>query len=381
MVQAYIVYILLMFFMGAMWFLVRNEDVSVRWALIKPSGSLLVITITVLLFGTVIGLRENVGGDYQSYVNYYVSFTDGMTVKDVPYEWGFFSLIRTLRLLDFSPAALFVMTSAMQMLFICLWLRRHTFLAHWYIYFFFTCLLLFESMNTVRQSLAYSCLLAAMPQLLERRFMRFASMVIFASLFHFSAILFIPLYFLLDRDWILVPRWQISLLLFTYIAADVLKDYSFALLPLIAPAFGYEGYSEVSELLFFEGEAHRLSAGLVFTMLVDVLIMKSSPILRDRFSMHGFRIYYNLYTIGALITPVVIAANYIPFQRFVFYFTAFKPVVLAFLIYACFNTEKGRCRSDMQLVALAVLICYFAWFLMAIENKAAWCAPFQFVGQ
>jgi transmembrane protein EpsG len=370
-----------MFYIGSMWFLVRGEATLARRTLIKSNGSLLVIVITVLLYGIVIGLRDNVGGDYQGYVTYYISLTNHMTSKDVPYELGFYSLIRILRSFDFPPAALFVATSTMQMFFISLWLRRHPFLAYWYIYFFFTCLLLFESMNTIRQALAYSLLLAAMPLLLERRFMGFASMVLFASLFHFSAMLFIPLYFLLDRDWILSPRWQIATLLLTYLTAEILKDYLFDLLPLIAIGTGYDGYSDASELLFFQGEAQGLSAGLIFIMLIDILVMKASPMLKKRFSAHGFRIYYNLYTIGALFTPVVLYANYIPFQRLAFYFTAFKPVVLAFLIYAWLNTEKGRYRLAMKVAALAVVSCYFLWFSHAIDNKAAWSAPFQFVGQ
>ena len=381
MIQAFIVYILLMLYIGAMWFLVRDEATIMRRSFIESKGSLLVIAITVLLYGMVIGLRESVGGDFDGYVSYYISLTDLMTSDDVPFEWGFYSLIRILRFFDLPPAALFVATSILQMFFISLWLRRHSFLAYWYVYFFFTCLLLFESMNTIRQALAYSLLLAAMPLLLERRFMNFAFMVLFASLFHSSAIIFIPLYFLLDKDWILSTRWQITFLLLTYLTAEILKDYLFDLLPLIAIFTGYEGYSNVSELLFFEGEPQGLSAGLVFVMLVDIFVIKSSPVLRKRFAINGFRIYYNLYTIGAFFTPIVISANYIPFQRLAFYFIAFKPVVLAFLMYAWFNTEKVRYRPAGQIVALAVVICYFVWFLRAIENRAAWCAPFQFVGQ
>lgn len=381
MVQAFTVYFFLMICIGAIWFLVRDKSSSSHGTLIKSDGSLLIVTITTLLYGSVIGLRDGVGIDYLGYVDYYTSLTDNMSSKDVSYEFGFYYLIRILRSFDFPPAAIFVATSTMQMFFIGLWMRRHSFLAHWYVYFFFTCLLLFESMNTIRQALAYSLLLAAMPLLLERRFIRFASMVLFASLFHLSAMVFIPLYFLLDRDWVLSPRWQIALLLLAYLSAELLKDYLFDLLPLVAGVTGYVSYSDVNEFLFFKDEAKGLSAGLVFILLVDILVMKSSPMLREKFPVHGFRVYYNLYTIGALLTPVVLSANYILFQRFAFYFTAFKPVVLAFLIYAWFNTEKGRSRPAKQLAALAIVICYLLWFVNAILNKAALSAPFQFVGQ
>lgn len=382
MIQAFTVYFFLMTFIGVMWFLVRDKATRARRTLIKSDLSLLiVVAITVMLYGSMIGLRDRVGLDYDGYVDYYISLSDDMTSKDVPYEAGFYYLIRILRSFDFPPAAMFVATSSIQIFFISLWMRRHSFLAYWYIYFFFTCLLLFESMNTIRQALAYSMLLASMPLLLERRFIRFASMVLLASLFHQSALLFIPLYFLLDRDWVLSPHWQIAILLLAYLIADRLSDYLFYLLPLMAGFFGYERYSDVFELLFFEGEAKGLSAGLVFIMLVDILVMKSSPMLREKFMVHGFRIYYNLYTIGALLTPVVLSANYIVFQRFAFYFTAFKPVVLAFLIYAWLSTEKGRSRHVKKLAALVIVICYLLWFVNAILNKAALSAPFQFVGQ
>ena len=131
------------------------------------------------------------------------------------------------------------------MLFLVGWMRRNTVVASWYVYFFFTSLLVFESMNTIRQAVAQAVLLSAMPALLERRFLRYVLLVCGASLMHRSALIFLPLYFLLNRDWLPRRRLQIAMLLLAYVAAYQLSHRLFALLPLLSLVSNYGGgYAE-----------------------------------------------------------------------------------------------------------------------------------------
>jgi hypothetical protein len=203
------------------------------------------------------------------------------------------------------------------------------------------------------------------------------ALVLLASTIHTSALLFLPLYFLLDRDWITSARTQLAILAVVYLGATAIKEYLFSLLPLITFGLGYEGYSGVREDLFFEREVTEFGAGLMFVLAVDVVVILASPWLRRQYAPWGFRAYYNAYWIGALLTPVIVFANYIPFARLLFYFSSFRFVVLAFLVAGLF----ARGTHGAKVLGAVLAVAYFGWFSMAIAKGAAWCAPFQFVFQ
>ncbi len=380
MLLAYIVYLSLVTILMTTWrFASPAAHPPTRDCSAVSVSVVLAMALSVLLYGLVLGLRYNVGGDYSSYVDYYFGVVPGVRASDVPYEWGFYWIIRTLRAFQLPPATLFIVVCTLQMFFMANWMRRHTVVAAWYVYFFFTSLLVFESLNIIRQALAYAVLLSAMPALHERRFLRYVLLVFGASLIHNSALLFLPLYFLLDRDWLPNRYLQMAMLLLAYVAAYKISEQLFNLLPALALASNL-GYAAMQDALFYDKSASGFSPGMLFILLADLFILYSAPMLKRSFAGWGFRIYYNVYLIGALLTPFALYTNYIPLGRLAFYFTAFKPVVLASVVVGWFRTQEGRRRLVMRLFVIALAAAFLLWFLMAIWNKAAWCAPFQFIG-
>ena len=208
--------------------------------------------ISVSLYAIVLGLRYKVGGDYQGYADYY-QYTDfRISPTDVPFEIGFYWLICILKLFALPTFSLFLVTCAMQMAFMTAWLRRHYFLAPWFFYFYFTTLLVIVSMNIVRQAIAFSILLYAITALLDRNLIRYMVLVLLASTIHASALMFIPLYFILDKEWFSSRRWQVLLLCFAYLSANAVKDMLFDLLPLLSGAALTERFANIQDDLFFE---------------------------------------------------------------------------------------------------------------------------------
>ncbi len=379
MLQAYIVYLFLMSALMITWYLANPEvRLTVQNRTLRFS-KVQAMAISVILFGLVLGLRYKVGGDYFGYVNYYLDQNEGIKTSDVPYEWGFYWLIRILREFSLPPSMLFIVICALQMMFIATWLRKNITIAYWYIYFLFTSLLVFESMNIIRQILAHTILLLAMHKLLKKQPLHYVILVFGASLIHSSALLFLPLYHLLNRNWIPRRNHQIAIIFIAYIIAKEKSDILFELLPYLSSGSNYIGYENIQDELFYENKFTGVGFGMLFGIVTDIFLIISSPLLMSIFPGFGFRIYYNLYFIGALITPIVLYANYIPFGRIAIHFTAFKPVVLAFVVYYWDQTNTGKNRAVMRLFAWTIAAAYFFWFLVAIWNKAAWCAPFQFV--
>lgn len=377
MIQAFFIYNLLLLFLFVSWRLVTP---GAGGAAPAPQNVYLArALVSVVLYALVLGFRYNVGGDYQGYVGYFKGVSGSVSSADVPYEIGFYWLIRALKFFQLPPSSLFLATCGIQMIFMTIWLRRHSFLASWFIYFYFTTLLAFESMNTIRQAMALMILLCAVLRLLDRKPLQYLVLVGLASTLHKSALIFLPLYFFLDKEWISSRRWQIVILLIAYASANAIKELLFDLLPQLSAALGYGNYADIQQDLFFGRQVQGFSPGLMFVLVSDLIVIMASPWLKRRYAALGFRAYYNAFYVGAVITPAVFFANYIPISRMAFYFLSFKFIVLSFLAAGLF-TRPGPWRWS-KVIGAGMVISYFGWFSLAIFKGAAWCAPFQFVFQ
>ena len=375
MVQAFFVYNLLMLYMIMIWLLADSYE---GWSRRTTScKNLYLVFASTLLYMLVIGLRYDVGGDFPGYLNYYINTTPQVSSSDVPFEIGFYWLIRTLKFFELPPAALFLFTSGIHMIFMSAWLRRHSFLAPYVIYFYFTTLIAFESLNLIRQSMAFMILLYAVPQIIHRKPLKYFFLVGLASTVHVSAWMFLPMYFVLDREWISSRRWQFFILIFIYVSANAIKDYLFDVVPLVTLALGFENFVSIQDDLFFEREVSGVSLGLILVLTSDLIVITVSPWLKRRYEAWGFRAYYNAYYIGMLLMPITYFANHVTFSRLIFYFMSFKFIVLSFIVSWLFDrTGPGFWAKGLGAV---LIVMYYVWFLNAIYKGAASCAPFVFV--
>jgi len=379
MTQAFVVYnllmILLMFFWSSM--LTKNAERNSIYS-ISPSKALAVV-LSIIIYTVVLGLRFKVGGDYDSYVDYYNSTTSDVGYKDVPFEFGFYWLIRFLRAFDLPSWMLFIATCAIQIGVLSVWLSRQSDAAPWLVYFYFTTLLLFESLNIIRQAMALMIILLAISELVERRILRYCLWILLAATLHVSALVFLPLAIFIYRDWKIGRAGLLLILVGSYAVAGTVKDLLFEMLPIFSLIDGFAGYSSLQDELFFEREVGGVSLGIIFALFVDSLMVYWSPYLLNRYGKNGFREYFNIFYVGAVLTPVVVAANYITFARLAFYFTSFRFVVLGFLVAWLFSRDARF--PGAKLVASLLIFMYFAFFSMAIVRGAAWSAPFQFIFQ
>jgi len=346
---------------------------------IKSQQYYVMAIASIFLYTLVLGLRYKVGGDFDGYANYYETTTEQVASNEVSFEIGFYWLIQVLKFLELPSTALFLFTCCIQVILMTFWLRKYIFLAQWFFFFYFTTLLAFESLNLIRQAIAFMFILGAMPYLIEGKRLKYYLMIGLASTMHVSALLFLPLYFVLNKDWFLSRISQIILVLTVYISANVIKDYFFKGLSLLQWFSASEGYGSIQDALFFEGEVSGFSLGLFFTLITDLTLISASPWLKKKYGALGFRCYYNIFFIGALLTPIIYYANYITFNRLSFYFYSIKFVILSFLLCALFESKYRRAWKKP--LGFIIVISYYLWFSTALFKGAAWCAPFQFVFQ
>lgn len=379
MTQAFIVYNLLMMLLMCAWFGVISSNARQGVAKSISPPVVLATVFSIIIYTVVLGLRFKVGGDYDGYVEYYNTTSSNVDYEDVPFEFGFYWLIRLLRAFELPSWTLFMATCAIQISVLSAWLSRQSDAAPWLVYFYFTTLLGLESLNTIRQAMALMIILLALSELVKRRWWRYCLWILLASALHKSALIFLFFATFVNRDWRVSRLGLLLILIGSYAVAGAVKDFLFDMLPFFALIDGLSGYSSLQDQLFFEREVDGVSWGTIFTLFVDLLIIYRSPQLLKKYESIGFRIYFNIFYIGAIFTPLVVAANYITFARLAFYFTSFRFVMLGFLVAWLYS--RAAHFLGAKLIAWLLIFAYFVSFSIAIDRGAAWSAPFQFIFQ
>lgn len=216
------------------------------------------------------------------------------------------------------------------------------------LFVFYTCFF-FMSMNIIRQYIAIAMIFYAMRFLCERKGGHFFLWVMLASLFHDTAVLMLPFYFLYgNKEW---NRW--------------LKFACYITLLLL---LGISGNSVLAELLHqVSGKSLRL--GIILKRLpLLLLICWYYPDMKKRDERS--KIWLSLYLISILIYHF--GYFNIVFNRMALYFEVSLIHLLPCVI------RSIRSRRERTVVGL-LLICYLSiwcWQSMVIDNIGT-CIPYQ----
>lgn len=378
MIEAFVVYFNLLFLM--LFFALKGRFVYVEsvFNLKRDNKYFIISIISIFLFSLVIGLRYYVGGDYVGYLDDYNNFNLGISYSDSRYELGYFSLMIILKLLGLKYPFLFIVVSFLQILFIYNWTSNFKFLLPGIIYFYFTTLYLFESMNIMRQALSFSILLFSTIYIHKSEKIKFIGMVLLASSFHKSSIFFLPFYFFVTKEWISNKYTQIALMVLAFLSSQFLFDEFFLKITILAELLDYQDYSQLNDDLFLETDNQSMGIGLYFIFTIDLIIFLYSDKLIKIFKNESYIVYHNMFFIGALLTAAFGGTNSIALGRFMFYFVSFRIVVLSFLCYYLFSINRNIIN---YFIGVIIIISYLIWFISAISKGAAWCSPYQFIFQ
>ena len=183
---------------------------------------LVALAIPVLLAG----LRWQVGTDFGNYQSLYKlinSFTmlEEFSNQSGRTEWGYMLLnVLAFRVFQ-SEQMVFFLSSLLiyGLFFLGFWKEHETGSIMLSLYIFYMCFFP-QSMNIIRQYLAMGVLFLAQRYIWQRKPVRFCIGVVLASLFHNTALLFLPFYFAYgetrERKWI---RWGILMGLLVLLGA------------------------------------------------------------------------------------------------------------------------------------------------------------------
>ncbi|MBD1378864.1 EpsG family protein [Metabacillus arenae] len=305
---------------------------------IRPNKLLILFTIVSLVL--VSGLRNTIGDTY-FYMHLYETqnFTWEYVLENK--DPGFSVLQMILKSITNDPQILLFITALVTNLLIVMTLYKYTKMIELSIYVYITSGMFIVSMNGVRQFLAAAIIFWTTKFLMDGKFKEYLITVLIASTFHISAMVLIPIYFLVRREaWTKVTFILLTGSIFIVMGFNEFSELLFSLLK----DTQYGNYSN-----FAEGGANKIR------VLVD-----SVPIIIAFLGRHKLRqlwpksdIIVNLSMIS-LLFMIIATQNWI-FARFNIYFSLYNLILISWIV--CLFKENNK-----KFIYYSLLVCYFLYF-------------------
>lgn len=307
----------------------------------------------------VAGLRNNVG-DTEAYIMGYQgipsSFQEAWRseiVEGTAKDKGFIFLSILIKsFLSANPQMLLFMFSLLTITMIFIGYFRTTELLDLAVFLFITTGCYLVTMNGIRQYFASALLFLAFPWIYKRKWYLYLPLVALASTVHGSALVFIPLYFMVNCEaWGKVTKFILFCGVVLYLTYPVSG-------PIIADLLQESQYGEYGDLLTTEGAGSNMIRVLVMGIPVALSFF-------GRDMMEGKEKYYNIIVNMSLVNfiAILLATRFWIYARFNMYFTLYMILLLIWCIKYLFDERN---RKIVYIVCLGLYGFYY-WYETVIS--------------
>lgn len=324
----------------------------------KSNTNFIMITLLILtiLFS---GLRYGVGVDYFSYNNLFNAIGVG---GYAPVEIGFVTLSSFFLSLGFKTQFLFLLyASIIVALFINFYKKYSSYPILSIVLFILMPIFFMSSFNGIRQFMAISLFLFALQYLINRKLFQYTLAISVAAMFHQSALLMLPLYFIIHN------RPSIKLYLFLSVAyIIILQGSQFILFHIMN--FSHIYYLQTER---FQGVVDFKIYGFIFFFLL--LYMLREKLIENRSENS---IFINMLFMGLLIllTPVFSDLPYMLVMRMSIYFLIVVPILLVNILPIITN----RPLKNMYFACLIIFITIYYWATLYFKGEFYKLLPYNF---
>ncbi|GIN73226.1 transmembrane protein EpsG [Bacillus sp. J14TS2] len=299
-----------------------------------------------LMFGSlfllviVSGLRSNIGDTYvykSIYETNEFTWEYILSQKDI----GFGILQMLLKKISDDPQMMIFTTALLTNVLIVGVLAKYSRLFEISTYVYITGGLFLVSMNGIRQLLAAAIIFTGTKYLMEGKWLRYFLIVLIASTFHQSALILIPIYFIVRyKAW---SKATYILLVFSIIIVVGYEQFSDLLFTAIEDS-QYGHYSE-----FHEGGANTVRVVVDAVPLLIAFLGRDK--LREIFPSSDYIV--NMALIG-FVFMIISTQNWI-FARFSIYFSLYQLILISWIV-------KLFRKEDQRVIYFSLIVCYFLYY-------------------
>ena len=282
-------------------------------------------------------IRFNVGADYIPYYRYYLEILNGR------YEVLYYLANKLIAFFDLSAPWLFGFTAALFLMPVYKRIISDSPYRYMSIFLLLGMTYFFYFLNGTRQMIGAAFLLASIPYIEKGKFIPFLSLVLIATGFHTTSIVFLAVYFLVHMD--LNPKILAVITLGVFAFGQFIANIANGILS------GMEYYSAYLESSF----AQRGQGYVVLAMNILLVIFSTFFYQRENTK---FKIYYNLQVLAlwasALTGKIVLIDRY----RMVF--------GLASIILVPMTLKGIKNKNTRVIGSLAVVTLYFIYAMYTV---------------
>jgi transmembrane protein EpsG len=294
----------------------------------------------LLSLASVGGLRSNIGDTYFYKYAYELNDFSWGQVKEKE-NIGFWILQMLLKRISDDPQILIFSAAAITNVLIVIIFLKYSRQFELSTYVYITGGLFLVSMNGLRQVLTAAIAFTATKFIISGNFFAYALIVLFASTFHESALILLPIYFLVRyKAW---SKATIMLLVIAVVIVIGFDKFSSILFSSIENT-QYGHYKD-----FQEGGANVIRVAVFGAPLFIAFLGRDK--LREIFPESDYIV--NMSLIG-LVFMIVSTQNWI-FARFSIYFTLYQLILIAWIV-KLFNSKEQR------FVYLGIIVFYFLFY-------------------
>ena len=343
----------------------KDQSRRTFWNYTGRSGMInilmLVSIFTVLTL--LAALRLEVGNDYGTYVvTCHEIFQRGYVVT----EPGFNFVVRVLYTLSGKEDYLLmfgVFAAAIVAVFLKV-LREQSESFAWAFFMFMTMGLYYRSFNTVRYYFALALATFAIRYLIDINTVnafKFLATILFASLFHKSVLIVIPMYIIARIPW---KKWAlIPLVLFGAVAA-LLHNQIMEIALKLYPSYNNTVYIEETHTII-ENAAPIM--GCLFMIVIGIICYKEA--VKDRADN---RMYFNM---NIMAVVLYLSCFWLPLvTRFAYYLTTVQILLIPNII--C-SVRDSRKKKGISIAVIVFCILYFIYFLKQADNPGFRVLPYK----
>lgn len=332
-------------------------------------------SIPILIFTIIIGLRYDVGIDYIGYKKNYDSLINPIRDIDLYFEIGYAYMFKIFAWFGASYVWPFLFTAFFQIYCVYYQSRRNIFLLPFIIFFYFVSSNFMYSLNIMRQILAFNILFAGTTSIFDKKIYRWLGWCIVASLFHITALIALPFYFLnrnfIKNKYIAILVLPLIYFLFEYLFLTYFEVFFNKYIPLIISGVDSEVLGRQDREVGSAAGSGIFTFALFVVYCLFILNYKQCFKLYDKY---GFVLFFNLSVIGIILQPLVVSN--ILLDRIVYYFYGFRFVTFAFYFHYFFLLKKN---IFISIIMIGFMILLFVQFLFSISSGSNGISPFQFV--
>ena len=223
------------------------------------------------------------------------------------------------------------------------------------VYIIFLIFTFFSSFNGIRQALAAAIILYASRYIIEKKFLRFALWIVIAMQFHFTSIIFIVLYFVINKEYknsVLLSVLGISLIVSNLGLINKILEYIVFNLSFLDVG----GY--IQNYLYSNYNAREIRFGIVF--FINLIILVVLIFFKDKINKKPKEtLVFNMFYLNILSGVLSIGAPM--FSRLTYFFS----IYMALYIPKFINIFKPESK---KVVKISLFILYSMLYLYVIFN-------------